>query len=173
MRREATGQAGAAITSDDLVAEEQGSRCRNVGLVQQTPQALGARDTFAELHDNAPEALLSVTGPGLIRTANFAAAALLERERRRLVGLPLRLLVHPEDRDLLWSILSQGDSGPLPTLDLRIVTRGGAKPCRLLARRSDWSQGVTYLTLSAVGTASGSYSARALASGGGCDPATG
>lgn len=109
-------------------------------------QAQAARDNLAELYDNAAEALLSLSSPGLIRTANLAAAELLGRERTRLVGLPLRLLVHQRDRAELARILSAGDVAA-STTNVRMLTREGVKRCRLEARPSSRRPGVIYLVL--------------------------
>jgi PAS domain-containing protein len=122
-------------------------RSCNADLLRREQYARSVRDNYAELYDNASEALLSVAGPGLIRTANFAAAELLARERTRLVGLPLRLLVHQSDLAELARLLSQGEDTASSASDVRMLTPEGVKTCRLATRRSRLKPGVIYVML--------------------------
>jgi PAS domain S-box-containing protein len=135
------------MVSSVLVAEGRYLRSQNDELFEQQQRAQAARDNFAELYDNASEALLSVASAGLIRTANLAAAELLGRERTRLVGFPLRLFVHREDRAQLARLLSHGEGAAVMTVHARLITRDAVKTCRLVARRSRLKPDVTYLML--------------------------
>lgn len=147
MTQQSIGQARPTVVSSALVAEARRLHSRNTELFRREQHARSMRDNYAELYDNASEALLSVASPGLIRTANLAAAELLARERTRLVGLPLRVLVHQSDRAELARILSQGDDAGSSASDVRMLTPEGVKTCRLATRRSSLRPGVIYVML--------------------------
>lgn len=108
----------------------------------------GARDDYAELHDLAPVALLTLGRDGRVRSANLAAAELLEEERGALIQRQLRSFVHEQDRSRLAAYLGQPSRGPGGAADVRLVLpNGNVAPIRLWARASWRHPGVQHLTV--------------------------
>ncbi len=107
-----------------------------------------AKDDYAEIQDLAPLPLLSLTGGGVIRSANLAAAELLGEARSRLVGRLLVSLCAPGQRMPVRALLSnpQTAQGDALKTELRLKD-GTAIPVELRARASLRRPGVLYLTL--------------------------
>ena len=95
---------------DRLRRSERLLREQNEELAEAQALLEEARDDFAELYDWAPLPLLSLGALGTIRSANLAAAELLECERSSLVGRELPPLFHERDQRMLalWLRSSEG-----------------------------------------------------------------
>jgi two-component system CheB/CheR fusion protein len=70
-----------------------------------------ALDRYTQLFDFAPVAYVLVAPDGRIRSANFAAARMLGKERGRLAGVRLSALLAPEDADCLHRLMSTAAAG--------------------------------------------------------------
>src|SRR5205807_2794886 len=95
-----------------------------------------SRRQYADMYDFAPVGHVRTDRNGLIHEANLAAASLLGIDRLRLVGMPLLVCVHNEDRPLLLRHLQRcrHNIATVQT-ELRLKSRqGGAVPVQLLSR---------------------------------------
>jgi signal transduction histidine kinase len=108
---------------------------QNEQLVKAQAEIELARDRYAELYDFAPLGYLSLDGHGAIHECNFAAAALLSRQRSFLLNVPLSALLIAEHRPLLRQFLHQAKDKPdgASTVELQIK-QPPKRVVRLLAR---------------------------------------
>lgn len=121
-------------------------RSQNDELEESQSLLEDARDDYAELYDGSPHPLLTLAQPGTIRTANLAAAELLERERSWLVGRSFPLLLRELDRATVTTALSE--SSNLKIWRAELIVRGEAVvPVQLCRRLSVRRQGVSHLSL--------------------------
>lgn len=88
-------------------------------LQRQRDAAEADLNQYAVLYDQAPSAYLSVGRDGVISRANLAAAALLGREREKLMGRTLEQFVAPEGQPALRRFLDElFDSGTRSVLEV-------------------------------------------------------
>jgi len=90
-----------------------------------------SRARYAELYDYAPIGHITLDRSGIVRELNLTAASLLEKERRLLIGHPLRRLLAPRSRRALDAHLRACFKGaavlnveleiPLPEGGFRVV----------------------------------------------------
>lgn len=83
-------------------------REQNDELLEQQSLLEDSRDDYAELYDSAPHPLLTLGESGTVRSANFAAAELLECERSLLLGRVLLEFLGEQDRPRLSACSSAG-----------------------------------------------------------------
>jgi CheY-like chemotaxis protein len=108
-------------------------------------QLEASRNDYAELHDLAPIALLTISR-GVIRSANLAAAELFEQERGSLIHRSLRSFVHRADRPALLDFLAK--KGARPGFLARLRVRSGANvTAQIWARASSRHPEVQHLSL--------------------------
>ena len=84
-----------------------------------------SRDRYMDLYDFAPVGYLTLTREALISEINLAGAALLGRERDKLIGYRFARLVTPEDGDR-WHLHF-----------MRALQHGDKQSCELVLRRED------------------------------------
>lgn len=84
-----------------------------------------ARDRYADLYDFAPVGYLTFDDKGKILELNLCAAAMLGRERSRLMGVPLVPFLAPGDSRTLFGHLAQVfDSQDKVVHEFRLKSRG-------------------------------------------------
>lgn len=104
-----------------------------------TPRGGGGSEAIRELYDEAPVAYVTTDEHGVIRALNVRALRLLEIERHRALGFPLRTFVARSERDRgefaahLARVGAEGRS--VAELNLRTFD-GRALPVRLESQRS-------------------------------------
>ena len=124
-----------------LVAEVQRQRSelqhQRAKLTAANAQLDIERHRYAELFDFAPIGYLNLDGTGIIRSTNLAAALLLGRERRRLVGAPLLACMVADDRRrLLEHLRCCRQAFGVHTIDLAVQRPDGPPtPVQLLSKR--------------------------------------
>ena len=109
-----------------------------------------ARDRYAELYDFSPVGYLTLDKQGVIHNLNLTAAALLGRERSRLLGKPLMPFVTPEYRSALYDHIRRAfsDEGQITgTLELQCGPERTVREFRLDSRlQIDFQGGENCLT---------------------------
>ncbi len=93
---------------------------------------------YAELYEFAPIAYLALDSAGLIRDINLTGAALLGRERQRLLGRPMRLHVAAADRTVFLEHMWRCRHAPgQVTSELQLLGESGRHfPAQLISRRA-------------------------------------
>ena len=113
---------------------------------QQALEELG--HDYAEIHDLAGAALLSVGKDGAIRSANLAAAELLGQERHALILQQLYAFVLAADRQRVRDYLTRQCSGLRRDCEARLIVDSGKVVPVLLCARTSWRRpGVEHVTL--------------------------
>lgn len=105
--------------------------------LQETHLLLEAsRDAYAELYDFAPIAYLSIDTNGIIQSINLTGCSLLERERSRLIGLPLYSFFIEQDKAQFLDHLRRCRRGEaIVETELTLRTRlGNAIQCLVSSR---------------------------------------
>jgi PAS domain S-box-containing protein len=106
------------------------------------------RHDYAEIHDLASAALLSVGKDGAIRSANLAAAELLGQERHALILQQLYDFVLAADRRRVRDYLTMQCSGLRRGCEARLRLANGRVVPVLLCARTSWRRpGVEHVTL--------------------------
>lgn len=108
-------------------------------------------EAYADLYDFAPVPYLALDGAGLIRDANLTATTMLQAERERVVGWPLRHYIAPVDRRLfLDHMVRCRRTHAQVVCELRLQPADGrVLPVQLISRRATVSpdQGITFRTV--------------------------
>ena len=107
---------------------------QNEQLLKAQAELEHARDRYADLYDFAPVGYVSLSPDGTILEINLMGAALLGRQRRYLINVPLTALIAAESREAVRDFLNRAraDAG-LPTID--VATKSDpARYVRLMAR---------------------------------------
>ena len=78
---------------------------------------------FSDLYDFAPVGYFTVEPEGRIKEANLTGSELLGLERAYLIGKPLPVFVHPEDKDMFYRHLISLRKGVWETCEIRLVKR--------------------------------------------------
>jgi len=84
-----------------------------------------SRDRYAALYDNAPFGYLTIDRKGVIVECNLTAAALLRRDRIRVLGLKLQ------------SLMSRGDADAFHRQQRELLRSGGKQTCEVDLQRAD------------------------------------
>lgn len=121
--------------------QEQNDRLRDNQLLLEE-----ARDDYAELYDCAPHASLTLGESGAVRSANLAAAELLERERSWLIGRPFHQFFGEAHRRKLADCLDP--HGSVRGCQVELVLPGAPPvPVHVSRRFSSRKPGVAHVTL--------------------------
>jgi two-component system sensor histidine kinase UhpB len=122
----------------ELETYQEETRVQTEQLVKAQAQLEKSRDRYADLFDFAPTPYLILDPWGIITESNLPASALLECERVKMIGFPLRRFVHPEDRRELLAHMYRCRKQPGHVKsELRLLTgRGKVVPIELTSRRS-------------------------------------
>jgi PAS domain S-box-containing protein len=78
---------------------------------------------FSDLYDFSPVGYFTVEPEGRIKEANLTGSELLGLERTYLIGKPLPVFVHPEDKDKFYRHLISLRKGVWETCEIRLVKR--------------------------------------------------
>jgi PAS domain S-box-containing protein len=98
-----------------------------------------SQQLYAELFDSAPVGYLNLTFEGRIQNANLAACALLERQRKQIVGDPFYIFVASGDMQKFTDHLRRCAAAEADVIatELRLHTKGNQERyVELLSRRS-------------------------------------
>ncbi len=137
-----------AALEAELAAQEHCARARVEDLVVQVEQlesqSAWLRRTlewYSDIYEFAPMAHLSLDPGGLIRDINLTGAALLQFERQRLVGRPLRLHVVAADRRVFLEHMRRCRAEPGQVLsEMRLLRADGSQlPVQLLSKEDNAS----------------------------------
>ena len=102
-------------------------RHQNSELVEARNALEAERGRYRDLFEMAPDAYLITNGQGLVSDANRAAGRLLKVERKFLIGKPLQVFIHPEERGQFRTRVSEAQQVQSPLeWRLRILPRDGA-----------------------------------------------
>ncbi|WP_168226703.1 PAS domain S-box protein [Rhodoferax sediminis] len=101
---------------------------QNEELRQAQLQLDTAKARYFDLYDLAPVGYCTVSEPGLILEANFAAATLLGMGRGELVGQRFSRFIFKADQDIYYLCRKQLTTGEAQRCELRMVNDGGS-PC--------------------------------------------
>jgi PAS domain S-box-containing protein len=132
-----------AALEAELAEHERRARARIDDLVVQVEQleSQGAwlkrtLEWYSDIYEFAPMAHLSLDPGGLIRDINLTGATLLQCERERLFGRPLRLHVVPADRRVFLEHMRRcrADGGQVLSEMRLLRTDGSHLPVQLLSK---------------------------------------
>lgn len=82
----------------ELKVHQEELSAQNHQLIETQHALEESRDRYLDLYDFAPIGYMTINASGLIREINFAGAALLGRERGKIVGLPFNAFVVTADK---------------------------------------------------------------------------
>jgi PAS domain S-box-containing protein len=122
----------------ELETYQEETRVQTEQVIHAQTQLEKSRDRYADLFDFAPTPFLILDSWGVITESNLPAAALLECERMKMVGFPLRRFVHADHRRQFLTHMHRcrKDQGRIRT-ELNLVTsRGKLVPVELTSRRN-------------------------------------
>jgi PAS domain S-box-containing protein len=91
----------------ELQVHQEELRAQNTQLIETQHALEESRDRYVDLYDFAPTGFMTVSVSGIIREINLTGAALLGRERSKIVGLPFSAFVAPPDKPRLSEHLRQ------------------------------------------------------------------
>jgi PAS domain S-box-containing protein len=113
-------------------------RAQSDALVESQRLLEISRDRYADLYDFAPISYVTLEENGIIEEINLTGTEILEADRERLVGMPFRSFVHPEDRSRFLDHMRRCRQGKSPVISaLRLKSRSGLTiPVQLSSRPS-------------------------------------
>jgi PAS domain S-box-containing protein len=91
----------------ELHVHQEELTAQNIQLVETQRALEESRDRYVDLYDFAPIGYMTITTSGIIREINLTGAALLGRERGRIIGLPFNAFVVANDKPTFYEHLSQ------------------------------------------------------------------
>ena len=99
---------------------------QNEELKRAHQELSASRDDFARIYNLSPVAYLTLTGQGIIKKANVAAAQLLGCSVEALVNKKLGKFIHPSDQDKYYFFLHDlAMEKKNHMLDVKLVTKNG------------------------------------------------
>lgn len=99
---------------------------QNEELKRAHQELSASRDDFARIYNLSPVAYLTLTGQGIIKKANMAAAQLLGGSVEALVNKKLGKFIHPSDQDKYYFFLQDlAMEKKNHILDVKLVTKNG------------------------------------------------
>ncbi len=120
----------------ELRVHQEELSAQNHQLIETQRALEETRDRYVDLYDFAPIGYMTITASGTIREINLTGAALLRRERNRVIGLPFNVFVAAPDKPKFADHLRQFRqlqqssatvelelSGDPPRVFLQLVTR--------------------------------------------------
>jgi PAS domain S-box-containing protein len=114
-------------------------KVQNQQLLEAQRELEEARDLYIHLYDFAPNGYLTIDANGVVLRVNLTGAALLGRDRRAIVGLPMLGLVEDTHRAAFLGYLrecrSSRSSPNGPAVELRLRGAEGPLDVQLLCRR--------------------------------------
>jgi len=122
----------------ELETYQEETRVQTEQLMKSQAQLEESRDRYADLFDFAPTPYLILDRWGVITDSNLPAAALLECERTKMVGFPLRRFVRVDDRQELLTHMCRcrKENGRVKS-ELNLQTSmGKLVPVELISRRT-------------------------------------
>jgi PAS domain S-box-containing protein len=105
--RQASGDLRVRTLLHELQVHSEEITVQNEQLLKAQAELEHARDRYADLYDFAPIGYLSLSSDGMILEINLTGAALLGRQRRFLLNVPIAGLVASADRELVHDFLSR------------------------------------------------------------------
>lgn len=82
----------------ELQVHQEELTAQNIQLVETQHALEESRDRYVDLYDFAPVGFMTISVSGIIRQMNLTGAALLRRERSKVLGLPFNSFVRPADK---------------------------------------------------------------------------
>ncbi len=89
-----------------------------------TKQLKNSRDEFADLHQYAPVAIITLDEKCIIKHFNESAARMFSDPKKNYPGRPFSSLVTPEDRKAFYSYITNAASNPSPAYSELRLTGG-------------------------------------------------
>jgi PAS domain S-box-containing protein len=113
---------GTALEELNVAQEE--LRVQNEAIAAAEAVADAERERYQALFEHAPNGYVVTDEDGVVRRANVAAGTLFGTAARYLVGKPLAVLVHPEDKRDFLALLSALRTGDEPQgQEVRVLPR--------------------------------------------------
>ncbi|HWA76070.1 MAG TPA: ATP-binding protein [Polyangiaceae bacterium] len=124
-------------------------RAENEHLLESQQELEDTRSHYVELYDVAPIPWITLNADGTVRDVNLLAATLFGSSRGYLSGIPLKVLIHPDDRRALLQHLAEcRRQDELARCELRVLSRGEEPaPMLLLSRRPYGPEGIYVIAL--------------------------
>jgi PAS domain S-box-containing protein len=137
-----------SVLRHDLEVHREELVAQHVQLQQTQGMLESSRDAYAELFDFAPVAYLSLDPNGLIQTINLTGCTFLERERSRLIGLPLYSFFVDNDRAKFLDHMRRCRMGEIRVeSELTLRTRAGNDVICLIITRPDGRPATSFRTV--------------------------
>jgi PAS domain S-box-containing protein len=82
----------------DLQVHQEELTAQNLQLVETQHALEESRDRYVDLYDFAPVGFMTISISGIVRQINLTGAAMLKRERSKVLGMPFDSFVHRADK---------------------------------------------------------------------------
>jgi PAS domain S-box-containing protein len=112
----------------ELEVHQEELTAQNHQLIETQHALEESRDRYVDLYDFAPIGFVTLTTAGLIREMNLTAAAMLGRERGRIIGLPFNSFVTASDKPKFSEHLRQCRQFDLMSTIVELVLNTGDSP---------------------------------------------
>jgi len=81
----------------DLQVSQEELTAQNAQLIETQHALEASRDRYVDLYDFAPIGFMTINISGMVREINLTGAALLQRERSKIIGFPFSSFVADSD----------------------------------------------------------------------------
>jgi PAS domain S-box-containing protein len=126
------------VTLEELRTAEDEIRAQSDQLAAAYDVIAAERQRYHELFHFAPDGYMVTDQSGIIREANLAAGALLDRSRRYLPGKPARAFIHPASRPAFDRVLDRvHDNGSVAGAELTLDAPSGPLPVSVHVNAAD------------------------------------
>ena len=121
----------------DLHVSQEELTAQNAQLIETQHALEASRDRYVDLYDFAPIGFMTINVSGMIREINLTGAALLQRERSKIIGFPFSSFVADSDKPCFSQHLREcrDNGGTSATVELALKRAGPAAYLQLVTRR--------------------------------------
>jgi len=121
----------------DLQVSQEELTAQNAQLIETQHALEASRDRYVDLYDFAPIGFMTINVSGMIREINLTGAALLQRERSKIIGFPFSSFVADSDKPRFSQHLREcrDIGGTSATVELALKGAGPAAYLQLVTRR--------------------------------------
>jgi PAS domain S-box-containing protein len=125
---------------------------QNLQLIETQYALEESRDRYVDLYDFAPIGYMTISASGMVREINLTGAALLARERSKIIGLPFSVFVTSADKPQFSEHLRQcrqSEHGGVTT-ELTLSAGSTSASVQLVTRRHGDEKGPSKVFLTAL-----------------------